>query len=160
MFRFLNIRPTRRLNQNIGAHVVIFPTLRHAHLSSSVTVCHWTMVSVGHRILLARYRCFDRTLFTRNTPSISLIACRRRSDRVAAVSPNVVTQNQRNDSKTASESNSQTAYTSKYGINDLTFEDCQLAYKSKKTSELLRALFVLKMCSYGVFVERSLQVSF
>ena len=46
--------------------------------------------------------------------------------------------------------------------SELTFEWSQLqtAYRSKQSGELLRAMFVLKLCSYDTFVLNSMKVSF
>ncbi len=48
-----------------------------------------------------------------------------------------------------------------YRDSELTFEwnQLQTAYRSKQTSELLRAMFVLKLCSYDTFVLNSMKVS-
>ena len=45
--------------------------------------------------------------------------------------------------------------------SELTFEWSQLqtAYQSKRNEEILRAMFVLKICSYDTFVRNSIQVS-
>ncbi|XP_078361010.1 hydroxyproline dehydrogenase-like isoform X1 [Oculina patagonica] len=47
-----------------------------------------------------------------------------------------------------------------YRDSELTFEwnQLQTAYRSKQTSELLRAMFVLKLCSYDTFVLNSMKL--
>lgn len=44
-------------------------------------------------------------------------------------------------------------------IIDLTFNNTKECYKSKRTSELMRALIVLKLCSYPLLVDNHQKVS-
>ncbi len=62
---------------------------------------------------------------------------------------------------TANEGTIFTEENGNFGDSELTFEwnQLQTAYRSKQTGELLRAMFVLKLCSYDTFVLNSMKVS-
>ncbi|XP_078361014.1 hydroxyproline dehydrogenase-like isoform X3 [Oculina patagonica] len=61
---------------------------------------------------------------------------------------------------TANEGTIFTQENGNYGDSELTFEwnQLQTSYRSKQTSELIRAMFVLKLCSYDTFVLNSMKL--